>query len=175
MKVGKQDKELVFLGTNTTGLFPAHHEVIEVMCMSRDGEQLLHARTLPHYPERMDMSAEEASGYSRSEWEQSPEYTPDWREVVVRLQQVLSGKVVVGFTIGFHMSMLMPYFRKYDNRTPQSFYIPLDLQNLYAGKHREIPISIYKLCQSLGVEYSKEYTLEEKLDSARLVYKAIME
>jgi DNA polymerase-3 subunit epsilon len=102
------EKPLAFLDTETTGLIPGKHEVIEVAVLV--GNTLHHWMVRPERLADAEPRALEINGYAAR-----PERWKDartMREVGPEIMAVLKGTVVVGHNVGFDLDMLNGHMRK---------------------------------------------------------------
>lgn len=103
-----REKPLAFLDTETTGLTPGRHEVIEVAVLV--GDRLYHWMVRPERLEDAEPKALEVNGYARfpERWEGAK----TMREVGPEIMAALKGAVVVGHNVGFDLDMLNAHMRK---------------------------------------------------------------
>ena len=103
-----REKPLAFLDTETTGLVPGRHEVIEVAVMV--GDRLYHWMVRPERLGDAEPKALEVNGYARSpeRWEGAR----TMKEVGPEIMAALKGAVVVGHNVGFDIDMLAGHMRK---------------------------------------------------------------
>jgi len=103
-----REKPLAFLDTETTGLVPGRHEVIEVAVMV--GDRLYHWMVRPERLGDAEPKALEVNGYARSpeRWEGAR----TMKEVGPEIMAALKGAVVVGHNVGFDLDMLAGHMRK---------------------------------------------------------------
>jgi DNA polymerase-3 subunit epsilon len=102
------DKPLAVLDTETTGLIPGKHEVIEVAVLV--GDTLHHWLVRPERLEDAEPKALEVNGYARNpeRWDGAKTML----EVAPEILTVLKGAVVVGHNVGFDLDMLNGHMRK---------------------------------------------------------------
>lgn len=102
------EKPLAFLDTETTGLVPGRHEVIEVAALV--GDRLYHWMVRPERLGDAEPKALEVNGYARSpeRWEGAK----TMKEVGPEIMAALKGTVVVGHNVGFDLDMLNGHMRK---------------------------------------------------------------
>lgn len=98
------NQNLVFLDTETTGLLPYTHEVIEVAVvgMDEDDRDDWVSRVLPSRPDQASSTALELNGLDPKSWVNEP--TP--LEVALRVQESLRGRTVVGHNVTFDLDFL---------------------------------------------------------------------
>lgn len=171
MIVGKKEKNVVFFATGTTGLFLAHHEVIEVALVNEDAEVLVHHKMNPRYPERMEPEARRVSGYYEDLWPTAPEFTTSWRDVCASLQMEWNGEIICGANLTFHLGMIDPYLRQYDGRKP-STYLLLDICSYAAGMLGEYK-TFPQLCHKFAVSYDTMMSVLDKTKAAALLYQQL--
>jgi len=108
-------KEFVFLDTETTGLDPTEHEIVEIAVI-RDNplfigrnELMLHSKIKPERPKSMSKKAREINGYNASGWSDAP----FMKDVAELIYDYIYGKVIVGSNPKFDISFLDAAFRKH--------------------------------------------------------------
>jgi len=99
------DKPLAFLDTETTGLDPQTHEIIEIAIITeyRSGRVYeWHTKIKPAHIERAHPKALEVNGYSEEAWADAPTFD----QVAVEIGRRLSDVVVVGHNVPFDLDMV---------------------------------------------------------------------
>lgn len=75
------DWVLVHIDTETTGLNPAYHELIDIGVVYTDktGKELgrWYRRLMPRFPERLDPGAQKVNGFDAPLWKQEGAWAPD--------------------------------------------------------------------------------------------------
>ncbi len=100
------DKDLIFLDTETTGLEPRTHEIIDIAIIRvnlKAGTRLIYETKIK--PERIETAtprALEVNGYKPENWVDAP-YLGEVAGDIVRL---LKDGVVVGHNVGFDLDMI---------------------------------------------------------------------
>ena len=99
--------KLAFLDTETTGLSPQKHEILEIaLLIEEEGKepQALHYLIKPERLEDAQPEALKINGYAASpeRWKGAPSL----KEVGPQLVEALKGAVVVGHNVGFDLSFL---------------------------------------------------------------------
>lgn len=132
------DKPLAFLDTETTGLTPGRHEVIEVAALV--GDRLYHWMVRPERLEDAEPKALEVNGYARfpERWEGAK----TMKEVGPEIMAALKGTVVVGHNVGFDLDMLNGHMRKV-GLNPHLPYHKVDTVTL--AYTRLVPLGLEKL------------------------------
>jgi DNA polymerase-3 subunit epsilon len=132
------DKPLAFLDTETTGLTPGRHEVIEVAALV--GDRLYHWMVRPERLEDAEPKALEVNGYARfpERWEGAK----TMKEVGPEIMAALKGTVIVGHNVGFDLDMLNGHMRKV-GLNPHLPYPKVDTVTL--AYTRLVPLGLEKL------------------------------
>ena len=133
-----REKPLAFLDTETTGLSPGRHEVIEVAVLV--GDRLYHWLIAPERSEDAEPKALEVNGYSRfpERWEGAK----TMREVGPEIIAALKGTVVVGHNVGYDLDMLNGHMRRV-GLSPRLPYHKVDTVAL--AYTRLVPLGLEKL------------------------------
>ena len=138
-------KQLAFLDTETTGLVPGKHEVIEVAILV--GNRLHHWLIRPERLEDADPKALQINGYAThpERWNNAV----SMRTAAPEIMAVLKDKVVVGHNVGFDVDMLaghmnavgvksrLPYHKVDTVTLAFTRLVPLGLSSLSLDKIRE--------------------------------------
>jgi len=161
------EKPLAFLDSETTGLTPGKHEVIEVAVLV--GDTLHHWMVRPERLEDAEPKALEVNGYAArpERWDGAK----TMREVGPEIMRVLKGTVVVGHNVGFDLDMLNGHMRKV-GLNPHLPYHKVDTVTL--AYTRLVPLGLGKLSLDAIREFlgwSKEgahTAAKDVTDTARL-------
>ncbi len=96
----KKKFDIAFVDTETTGLIPHKHEIIEIAILTN--EKQYHVRVKPEYIEFADKKALEINGYLPEEWLDAIPASV----AAVETSQLLHGKTICGHNPSFDMSFL---------------------------------------------------------------------
>lgn len=96
------EKPLLFVDTETTGLQPGYHEIIEIACILTDntGKEIYEEwveKIHPQYPERLDPAAQAVNGYNEKDWSD----TLPVNRVMSKVSVMAKGARLVGHNIAF--------------------------------------------------------------------------
>jgi DNA polymerase-3 subunit epsilon len=98
----------VILDTETSGLMPGHHEIVQIAAIAPDGSPLLDTYVQPQYPERL---TERTNGRSASDINGiTPDMlttSPAWPTVAAQLWPLLAGKTTVIYNAEYDLSMIV--------------------------------------------------------------------
>ena len=83
---------VVFLDTETTGLDPETHEIVEIAIVALDGSVLLNTKVKPVNIEAASPRALEVNGYNEADWAGAPTFDEIKEDVMAALKH----KVIVG-------------------------------------------------------------------------------
>jgi DNA polymerase III epsilon subunit-like protein len=154
----------LFIDTETTGLRPGFHEIIEIGCVVAEShmdlfgkEQLVEtaARTWrihPLYPERAQAEALKINGYGRRDWSDAVPKDRAYRE----LAELGKGKILLAQNMSFDWSFLLAEAQTVNVAIENVFFRKLDLMSmafLYARiKDLELKrFSLEAMCEHFGV------------------------
>lgn len=159
---------LVFVDCETTGLDPAHHELLEVAAL-RVHPQTLAVETevvLKVRPERIEDADPEAlriNGYSEEAWANAVPLD----EAMVQLAPVLTGAMLAGHNIAFDRGFLDAAWKRVGHRPEALDHHALDTATLAWPLLTSGTIESFSLasvCTHLGIERGEEH---KALDDAR--------
>jgi DNA polymerase-3 subunit epsilon len=105
--------KLAFLDTETTGLDPKRHEIIELaLVIIEDGERTYEKvfKIKPQHIETASPVALQINGYKEAEWAEGYNWS---RQAVERLARHLEGAVIVGHNVKFDIGFLRAVFKQY--------------------------------------------------------------
>lgn len=101
------DKPFCTLDTETSGLSPDTHEIVEIAIVDDTGT-LYHSLVKPQFPDRMSPEAARVSGYNEKDWCDAPFF----EEIADELNRVLKGKLIVGQNVKFDLDFLQSEMRR---------------------------------------------------------------
>lgn len=102
MRKSLQDKPFVVLDTETTGLDPNVHEIIEICMYKPKCGSTYTAKIKPYNLEFASPKALEINGYNEKDWENAITFD----EAIFEIGEWLHGHVVVGHNVQFDLNML---------------------------------------------------------------------
>lgn len=98
----------VILDTETSGLTPGYHEIVQIAVIDHAGHPLLDTYVQPQYPERL---TERTNGRSASDINGiTPDMlttAPAWPQVAAQLWPLLAGKTTVIYNAEYDLSMIV--------------------------------------------------------------------
>lgn len=116
-KIGLKDRLLAFIDTETTGLNPLIHEVLEVAIIRQrpDGAVVDEwvSKVSPTHIETAEAIALKINGYQAEDWVGAPTFVEIAAEVAARLD----GCILVGHNIGFDLDFLQEALRQVGHTT----------------------------------------------------------
>lgn len=149
-------RPLVFLDTETTGLDPLYHEIIEISivrhsretasrieCPERKSE--VYNMILPEWPGRLDPKAAEINGFSMLEWESKS--AVEFHECADEIANYIEGCTIVGFNPWFDIRFLMSEFDRIGYTAPIFNYHALDLCSM------AYPLKVAGLIPGVGARH----------------------
>lgn len=181
MAPSKKLQDLLFVDTETTGLDPTKHELLEVAAIrtSPDGGTILQtyeAKLFPLHLETAEAKALEINKYSAAEWTVEKCMKPEI--VVDNLQRMAGNTVLVGQNVSFDEGFLSPLFTRLGMKPPWGYH-KIDTVSLawpLYFNNAELPgLSLEKLCKFLGVEAMPTHRAAADVEACRQVYLKLME
>lgn len=178
MGTNEKERNLLFLDTETTGLTPDLHEIIEIACVLTDptGEKTLsvyEAKLMPQHIERAEARALEVNGYSKDTWEATA--TPA-DKVAADIQRIATDAVLVGQNISFDIDFVTRFLIKNYHR-PTWHYHKVDTATLawplYKAKLIE-GLSLNALCEFFERDRPKVHRALEDVHLCRMIYLDLM-
>jgi len=173
-------QDLLFVDTETTGLDPTKHELLEVAAIrtSPDGLKIIsrfEAKLMPLHLETAEPKALQVNNYKPEEWTVDKCVMPE--VVVDALQQMAGNTVLVGQNVSFDEGFLSPLFVRLGMKPPWGYH-KVDTVALawplfcYTG----LPgLSLEKLCAFLGVAEMPKHRAMADAEACRQVYLKMME
>ena len=166
-------RRLIFLDTETTGLDPEVHEILELALVAEDGSVLLHTRVRPERLEQADPRALEVNGYSAEGWADAPA----WADVAPRVAELLRGAVAVGHNVAFDAEMLRAGLKRVDPELAGGV-CHYRLDTLVLALEHLAPVGLERfnlgaVCDFLGVELKDAHTALADTLAARAVYRKL--
>jgi DNA polymerase-3 subunit epsilon len=177
---------LAFLDTETTGLNPEKHEVIEVGVVlvkqiPRPGRgpsvEVIEEIDLKIKPERIEDAEEEAlriNGYNEADWMFAPELKP----AMQMLAKKLEGAVMVSHNISFDAPFMEKTFERAGVENTMKRY-KLDTLSIafarFYNRDGDIKYSLGYLCDLFGVKNENAHTALADARALFQVYKKMMD
>lgn len=174
---------LVFLDTETTGLEPGYHEIIEI-CAAKlphkiastieyPERQIMYYLTLPLHKERIDLKAALINGFNMDNW--LARGAVELHEVIEPIARFMDGCTIVGFNPWFDLRFIIA-------STPSDIdlkfnYHTIDLCSMayplkVAGK---IPgVSAKHICKFFEIDYSRAHRACEDVDLSIDCYRLLL-
>jgi DNA polymerase-3 subunit epsilon len=175
MPLPKKFQDLLFVDTETTGLDPTKHELLEVAAIrcSPDGLNIIstyEAKLKPLHIETAEKKALEVNKYSAEEWTDEKCTPPEI--VVDNLQKMAGNTVLIGHNVSFDEGFLSPLFTRLGMKVPWGYHKvdtvalawPLFLYTPAEG------VSLEKVCRFLGVERMPTHRAADDAAACRQIY-----
>ena len=102
MKKSLKDKPFVILDTETTGLDPSKHEILEICMFKPKCGSTYKAKIKPEFLEFADPKALEVNGYNEEEWADAISID----EALLDISNFINEHIVVGHNVQFDLNML---------------------------------------------------------------------
>jgi DNA polymerase-3 subunit epsilon len=177
----KKLQDLLFVDTETTGLDPTRHELLEVAAIrtSPDGLTILQtyeAKLFPNHLSTAEPRALEVNKYSAAEWTEEKCVKPEI--VVDNLQKMAGNTVLVGQNVTFDEGFLSPLFTRIGMKPPWGYH-KIDTVSLawpLYFNNEDLPgLSLEKLCTYLRVASMPTHRAAADVEACRQVYLKLME
>jgi DNA polymerase-3 subunit epsilon len=172
-------QDLLFVDTETTGLDPTKHELLEVAAIrtSPDGQTIIktyEAKLKPLHIETAEPKALQVNNYKPEEWTDEKCTAPE--TVVDNLQKMAGNTVLVGQNVSFDEGFLTPLFTRLGMKAPWGYH-KVDTVALAWPLFCYTPmegLSLEKVCRFLGVaEMPKHRALADAM-ACREIYLRLM-
>jgi DNA polymerase III alpha subunit (gram-positive type) len=96
----------IFIDTETTGLRPEYHEIIEIYIIKEDPEGKIlgefHYKVTPEFIERASNAALKINGYTVKKWEESKPFT----SIAAEVKDIVNGCIWIGHNPKFDYDFL---------------------------------------------------------------------
>ena len=173
-------RPLVFIDTETTGLKPGYHEIVEICLAKLDHDTIMkvdfpereirYYLTLPKFVERIDSKAALINGFNYDEWVLKGAFDVD--SVAEEISNFMMDCTIVGFNPWFDLRFLMA-----SNINPQFNYHAIDLCSMAypikaSGKIQQISAS--EICKFFEIDYSRAHRAAEDVDLAIECYRKLL-
>lgn len=175
----KKFQDLLFVDTETTGLDPTKHELLEVAAIrcSPDGQSIIsayEAKLKPLHIETAEPKALQINGYTPEEWTDEKCVAPEI--VVDNLQKMAVNTVLIGQNVSFDEGFLSPLFTTRNMKPPWGYHKvdtvalawPLFLHTSMEG------LSLAKICAFLGVAQMPTHRAAADVAACREIYLRLM-
>lgn len=140
--------------TETTGLDPIKHEIIDISILDWEGRSLF---TTKIRPVRMDTADEEAlriNGYNESKWKNAPTF----EQVADKIFSSLDQSVMLGHNVAFDRRFVDEAFRKAGKKPPRMPHRMIDTSTLIYEHLGWESFSLVKVAQFLDVDEKMPHT-----------------
>lgn len=164
------EKKLVFLDTETTGLDPRIHEILEICLMGIDGEVLFYSKIKPQRIETAHPKALEINGYSEEDWAGAPTFD----QVAEEIAKHLKWAVMAGHNISFDLGFIKAEIERANPELLKGLgYHLVDTVTLAYEQLCSCgleSLSLKNVCEFLGVGLSNAHTATADTEACRRVY-----
>ncbi len=159
---------MAHVDVETTGLNPAHHEMIDIGLIYTDlaGAELgrLYVRIMPDHPERIDEGARRVNGFDVDYWRAhgAVNETEAVRQIVEFHHRMRGGKRVIftAFNVGFDQSFTRALFAQHGvNWNDLYFYHILDIPSMAWGQGLTA-LNSTELSRDLGIADETRVAIE---------------
>jgi DNA polymerase-3 subunit alpha (Gram-positive type) len=172
-----QDRNLLFLDSETTGLSADFNEAIEWACVltKPDGITVIEtyeAKVKPLHMDRFDAKAKEVNGYNEAEWADAPPAAL----TAAGLHSIAKDAILVGQNVSFDEGFLTAFLKQRDLK-PSWHYHKVDTMGLAWPLIKSGAIdglSLANLAKWAGVEQTKPHRAMSDVLCVQKVYLALM-
>lgn len=178
---------LAFIDTETTGLDPNFHEVIEIGCVVADwkpdlfGERTLvesstlDIKIIPEHIERADPKALAVNHYAKRDWSQAISR----KEAIMELARVAKGAIFIAQNVTFDWSFLQQAAESVGIALDQEFHFrKLDLASIAFGRLPDDPklerYTLRELSQYFGIRNEDAHTALSDARTAFEIYRKLL-
>ena len=145
------EKPIAFIDIETSGLWPWKHEILELACIRRAGDEVVRwsRKITPSAIHKADSKALEIIGYSPEAWEDSISLTEAFEE----MRPLMRGAVLCGHNIRFDLDFIDRNMKKATG-TGRGFNHTLDTMTLAYEHLQEAcgsSLSLARVCDVLGI------------------------
>ena len=172
-----QDRKLLFIDSETTGLSPDFNEAIEWagVLTEPDGVTVIktfEAKVKPLHMDRFDPKAKEVNGYNEAEWADAP----DAVLTAAEMHTMARDAILVGQNVSFDEGFLTAFLKQHGLK-PTWHYHKVDTMGLAWPliKNGAIDgLSLANLAKWAGVEQTKPHRAMSDVLCVQKVYLALM-
>ena len=160
MRRALKKSPIAILDTETTGLDPEKHEIIEIAIMRIDDgkREIWHTKISPQSVDSASPKALSINGYNDFEWINAP----TMKEALPKIKKQLRGCVLVGHNLDFDLAFLKKAYTDHSARG-MGFHYKIDTMALAYEHLAGIglnSLSLKSVCTFLGVSNEGEHTAE---------------
>lgn len=175
--IANQDRQLLFLDSETTGLDPLHNEAIEWagILTEPDGITVVktfEAKVKPLHMDRFDARAKEVNGYNEAEWADAPPA----EFVAGAMLEISAGAILVGQNVSFDENFLTAFLKKHNYKTAWHYHkidtMVLAWPLIKSGKIKGL--SLVNLAEWAGIEQVKPHRAMTDALCVQKVYNKLM-
>jgi len=169
------EKHVVWLDTETTGLDPNDHDIIEFAALREGTEEWLHLYIWPDRPENAHPQALEVNGYSIEEWERRGAISME--EALPQITRFLRNCILAGQNVSFDEAFVRATMKRYGNKDRIGYH-KLDIVTLAIVHLRPLglkAVRLHNVCKVLGISNEGEHTAKADVRRARAVYRALLD
>ena len=175
--VKNQDRNLLFLDSETSGLTPGHNEAIEwaAVLTKPDGVTIIdsfEAKVKPLHMDRFDAKAKEVNGYNEAEWADAP----DALLTAARMREMSRDVILVGQNVSFDEGFLTAFLKQHDLK-PAWHYHKIDTMVLawpLIKSGKITGLSLVDLALWAGAEQVKPHRAMSDVLCVQKAYLALM-
>jgi DNA polymerase-3 subunit epsilon len=171
--MGLKDKRLAFIDTETTGLDPSRHEVIDFAAVIRSADgstERVSFKIRPEHLERADPKALEVNGYTPEGWAGAISQEEGAR----RMLDALNGCVIVGHNVGFDLDFIKATVTRHDKagarKLPYHKVDTVTLAYVVLAPYGLDKLSLESVCNFLGVTNEGAHTALADVERCMAVY-----
>jgi DNA polymerase III epsilon subunit-like protein len=167
------EKQKIVLDTETTGLLPEEHEIIELAIVNLDGKTLFNEKIKPKHIKTASPKALEINGYNKEDWS----FARPFKEYAVIISNILDNSIVIGqnplFDINFLDKQLKESLKKKYVKFHYGSHIDTKTLAYEHLSHVLKRFSLSIICDFFGFDTSNEHTALADARNTLKVYKKL--
>jgi len=165
-----QERPLVWIDVETTGLDETEHEIIEFAALNEETGEVLEFKIWPEHLETATEEALEVNGFSVDEWEKSRALTMS--EALPRIVNFLQGAILAGQNVSFDERFIKAAI-KTSGKPYKISHHKLDVATLalvHLGPLGARSVSLNSICEYLGIPNEGAHRAMADVDRVRAAY-----
>lgn len=171
------EKNYVILDTETTGLDPQQHEILEFCLYFPYSGVVYKSKVKPKHIENAHPKALEVNGYKPEEWQNAPHF----ESVVEPLCKMLYGHIVVGHNVQFDLNMIKGQIAKMspESKEGKKLYVPYHcIDTVTLAQEHLVPmglesVSLDNIRKFLGFSKLNAHTAEKDVKDTHRLFRLL--
>lgn len=174
MKVPLNQRLVAFVDTETTGLSPTDHEIIDFACILETrtaGVQEVSFKMKPEHLDRASPKALEVNGYTPEKWERA------WNQAegATAISQALKGAVLIGHNVRFDAGFLNATQERHNIKERLDYHLvdTVSLAWIHLVPCGLTSLSLENVCRFLNIDNTDAHTALGDARRCREVYRKL--